>query len=88
MTKINALLIEGEVANLRLLADRLEAFGKGDHEMWNDRDSLAAHQAVVRISSHVAGARQLRSIASHPSSLGPAGGTLVRLPRQRLDGQS
>jgi len=61
VTELTFSQLRAEVANLRLLADRLEAFAGGDETSWTDHDALAGHQLLVRVQSHVAGARALRS---------------------------
>jgi hypothetical protein len=65
-----------EIANLRLLADRLEEFAAGSAGSWTDHDALAGHQLLVRVQSHVAGTRALRAARGRAD-------TLVRLDDRR-----
>ena len=63
--------LEDEVTNLRLLADRLEAFGAGDDEAWTANDALAGHHLLVRVQAHAAGVRSLRAAVARHDAVVP-----------------
>ena len=68
-----------EADGLRLAAARLEAFLGGDLTVWTETDTLALHQAAVRIQSHVSVLRPLEQRAAKPVAVlvpvgPPAGG--------------